>query len=136
MLHVNILWLHVLNSTYLCKYFIFKQIYTYLIIFSYSPHKCPDPNPRSSISKNLASRFSKNIHSRKLNQRLIHSHFCPTRQFSMDDGNAYFTCCEFLVSLLNEYNIFYYIIYIYCFNNKVINFRAEIVLLLGQPMVK
>ncbi|CAH1724928.1 DDB1- and CUL4-associated factor 1 isoform X2 [Aphis gossypii] len=60
------------------------------------PHKCPDPKPRSSMCTNFAMRFSKNIHSRKLNQRLIHSRFCPTRMFHMDDEEAYFTCCEFL----------------------------------------
>lgn len=43
-------------------------------------------------------RFSKNIHSRRQDQRLIHSRFCPTRMFHMDDEEAYFTCCEFLVS--------------------------------------
>ncbi|XP_008184180.1 DDB1- and CUL4-associated factor 1 isoform X1 [Acyrthosiphon pisum] len=60
------------------------------------PHKCPDPKPKSSMCTNFAMRFSKNIHSRKLNQRLIHSRFCPTRNFHMDDEEAYFTCCEFL----------------------------------------
>lgn len=83
----------------------------YLIIFLYSPHKCPDPKPRSSMCTNFAMRFSKNIHSRKLNQRLIHSRFCPTRNFHMDDEEAYFTCCEFLVSLFKTiYCIYIYIV--------------------------
>ncbi|XP_029345725.1 DDB1- and CUL4-associated factor 1-like [Acyrthosiphon pisum] len=60
------------------------------------PHKCPGPNPRSSMLKNFAMRFSKNIHSRKLNQRLIHSRFCPTRCFTLDDEYSNLTCCEFL----------------------------------------
>ncbi|XP_025420180.1 protein mahjong isoform X4 [Sipha flava] len=61
------------------------------------PHKCPDPKPRSAMCTNFAMRFSKNIHSRKLDQRLIHSRFCPTLMFRMDnDDEAYFTCSEFL----------------------------------------
>lgn len=77
-----------------------KQLY--LFKFSCSPHKCPDPKPRNSMCTNFAMRFSKNIHSRKLNQRLLHSRFCPTRMFHMDDEDAYFTCCEFLVSLQKD----------------------------------
>ncbi|XP_050525532.1 protein mahjong isoform X2 [Daktulosphaira vitifoliae] len=60
------------------------------------PHKCPDPKPRNLMCTNFAMRFSKNIHSRKLDQRLIHSRFCPTRMFRIDDDEGYFTCCEFL----------------------------------------
>lgn len=48
---------------------------------------------------NFATRFTRNIHSKKLDQRLIHSRFCPTRMFHMDDDDeAYYTCCEFVVS--------------------------------------
>ncbi|VVC46311.1 Hypothetical protein CINCED_3A010795 [Cinara cedri] len=61
------------------------------------PHKCPDPKPRNSTCTNFAMRFAKNIHSRRLDQRLIHSRFCPIRMFHMDDDEeAYFTNCEFL----------------------------------------
>lgn len=71
----------------------------YLILFLFSPHKCPDPKPRSLMCTNFAMRFAKNIHSRKLDQRLIHSRFCPTRMFHLDDEDeAYYTSCEFLVS--------------------------------------
>ncbi|XP_050427113.1 protein mahjong isoform X2 [Adelges cooleyi] len=60
------------------------------------PHKCPDPSPRNLMCTNFAMRFSKNIHSRRLDQRLIHSRFCPTRMFRLDNEDGYFTCCEFL----------------------------------------
>lgn len=110
MLRVNIQWLHVLNLTCLCKYL--KQMYIFslsiklheiivLFIISLSPHKCPDPKPRNTMCTNFAMRFSNNIHSRKLNQRLIHSRFCPTRMFHMSDEEAYFTCVEYLVSFNN-----------------------------------
>lgn len=72
-----------------------------MVPFMYRPHKCPDPKPRSSMCTNFAMRFSNNIHSRRLDQRLIHSRFCPTRMFHLDDDDeGYFTCCEFLVGLL------------------------------------
>lgn len=127
---VNILWLHALSSTYLCKCLnITLTKHVYLITFVYSPHKCPDPKPRSSMCTNFAMRFSKNIHSRRLDQRLIHSRFCPVRMFHMDDDDAYFTCCEFIVSILTSNKL-------QCFDILFFLLRVKIVLLLGRTMVK
>lgn len=59
--------------------------------------------PKSSVCTNFAMRFAKNISSRKLDQKLIHSHFYPTHTFSSPnveffEVNKHFTCCTFLVS--------------------------------------
>nr|XP_018897867.1 PREDICTED: protein mahjong isoform X4 [Bemisia tabaci] len=60
------------------------------------PHKCPDPKPRNLIPGNFTMRYCKGLQSRRLDQRLIHSRFCPVRTFRLSEDDGYFTCCEFL----------------------------------------
>ncbi|KAI5735047.1 hypothetical protein M8J77_013441 [Diaphorina citri] len=60
------------------------------------PHKCPDPKPKNHLIANFTARHSRNIQSRRLNHRLIHSRFCPTRTIRAEEEDTYFTCCAFL----------------------------------------
>ncbi|XP_039287323.1 DDB1- and CUL4-associated factor 1 [Nilaparvata lugens] len=62
----------------------------------FEPHKCPDPSARNSAPVNFAVRWSKGINSDRLNQRLVHSRFCPAKTFRLVDEDGFFTCCEFL----------------------------------------
>lgn len=61
----------------------------------FEPHKCPDPKARNRIPTNFAVRHSRNIRSKRLDQRLIHSKFCCVHIFRYGDDNAFFTCCDF-----------------------------------------
>lgn len=61
------------------------------------PHKCPDPKPNKSAPCNFTLRYCRGINSRRLDQRLIHSRFCPVKTLKSndEDDGGYFTCCEF-----------------------------------------
>lgn len=60
------------------------------------PHKCPDPKPKNITSGNFVMRLMRGQISRRLDQRLVHSRFCPVRTFRLGEDDAFFTCCEFL----------------------------------------
>lgn len=60
------------------------------------PHKCPDPKPKNHMVANFTARHSRGIQSRRLNHRLIHSRFCPTRTIRAEEDDTYFSCCAFM----------------------------------------
>uniref|UniRef100_A0A1B6HVS0 DDB1- and CUL4-associated factor 1 n=1 Tax=Homalodisca liturata TaxID=320908 RepID=A0A1B6HVS0_9HEMI len=60
------------------------------------PHKCPDPKPRNAIPANFAMRLMRGTPSRRLNNRLVHSRFCPVKTFRLGEDDGFFTCCEFI----------------------------------------
>jgi HIV-1 Vpr-binding protein len=66
--------------------------------FACSPHKCPDPKPKKLLYGNFATRYSKGIHNRRLDEHLIHSRFCPVKTFRFNEEDGYYMCCEFVVS--------------------------------------
>ncbi|XP_054275283.1 protein mahjong-like isoform X2 [Macrosteles quadrilineatus] len=60
------------------------------------PHKCPDPKPKNAIPANFAMRLMRGTVSRKYNNRLVHSRFCPVKTIRLGEDDGFFTCCEFL----------------------------------------
>uniref|UniRef100_A0A8D8ZHS1 Protein mahjong n=2 Tax=Cacopsylla melanoneura TaxID=428564 RepID=A0A8D8ZHS1_9HEMI len=60
------------------------------------PHKCPDPKPKNHLITNFTARHTRGIRSRRLNHRLIHSRFCPTKTIRADEDDTYFSCCAFM----------------------------------------
>ncbi|XP_075228537.1 lisH and WD40 domain-containing protein mahjong isoform X6 [Lycorma delicatula] len=62
----------------------------------FEPHKCPDPKAKNSAPANFTMRLAKGITSRRLDQRLVHSRFCPVKTFRLGDDDIFFTCCVFL----------------------------------------
>lgn len=64
----------------------------------FRPHKCPDPKTKNAIPSNFAMRLMRGSHSGKHNNRLVHSRFCPVKTFRLGEDDAFFTCCEFIVS--------------------------------------
>lgn len=63
------------------------------------PHKCPDPRPTrvSGLSQNFAARFIRQqagFNTRRLDRRLVHSHFCVARTIRPEDPDYHFNCCD------------------------------------------
>uniref|UniRef100_A0A146LRX2 DDB1-and CUL4-associated factor-like 1 n=1 Tax=Lygus hesperus TaxID=30085 RepID=A0A146LRX2_LYGHE len=61
----------------------------------FEPHKCPEPKARNFVPSNFALRNARGLHSRRLDNRLIHSRFCTVHIFRYGGENAYFTSCDF-----------------------------------------
>uniref|UniRef100_W4VRK8 DDB1- and CUL4-associated factor 1 n=1 Tax=Corethrella appendiculata TaxID=1370023 RepID=W4VRK8_9DIPT len=65
------------------------------------PHKCPDPRPiRTTIGMctNFATRYFKRhagYNSKRLDRRLVHTHFSVTRVLRPQDSEFFCTCCDF-----------------------------------------
>ena len=75
----------------------------------YRPHKCPDPKAKNSAPTNFAMRVARRSIAltgndrARLDRKLVYSRFCPVRTFRLSEDDGFFTCCEFLVSIIGYF---------------------------------
>lgn len=60
------------------------------------PHRCPEYKPKKLLHNNFTLRHSKGIRTRRLDEHLVHSRFCPVKTFRPNVNDGYFSCCKFL----------------------------------------